>query len=524
MSGAHSGNDENDKSREGTGDGSRAPPPGDGRKRGESKPAPKADVIRLGDVTATDIVCGRGFQIESFSGNRSMHQMVDASREEYLASTKKQKAGIVRRVVQELKHGQGARFLRMLHRPDHVDDGNDNAETARGGTTTTTAAASASASSGPRYDGDAYGFELVNDQAACDKISHAFRCRHRNRAAQQQQSRTQHQLHLPGEAAAAAVTTHGTTDEPPASAAAATAAATTTVAAHRGPSDAVPLAGPSRSETRPPPPPRPFPDHRPHGQGPRTTEQPPAAPPAAAVSDPGGGVDPSSFTGLIRQGALLLQQQLLQTASLLQLQEQTQQPPPLPPPPQQQMHQQQQQQQLYPQDHPPRSLVPFPSPLLLQALAMSFAPPMAMTAAVAGNTVPPPFPPPLVAINNNNDPNEVLAAAALVLSQQQHLLLQAADRQPALAPAILNILAHEQDRLQQEQHRIVLSNLLMATATATTAAAGHHPPVPVPPPPSDAAATAANAAAAQRQRPQPRPGGGSSNNSNSSGAPPPLPR
>ncbi|KAL3937916.1 MAG: hypothetical protein SGBAC_007064, partial [Bacillariaceae sp.] len=61
-----------------------------------------------------DIICGRGLHIMSHHGNRNLHLIVDRYRQAYQTSTRKEKAAITQRIVQELKR-TGARFLRRFN-------------------------------------------------------------------------------------------------------------------------------------------------------------------------------------------------------------------------------------------------------------------------------------------------------------------------------------------------------------------------------------------------------------------------
>lgn len=60
-----------------------------------------------------DILCGRGLHIMNRTGNLSLHLLVNSYREKYQNSTRRDKAELVRQIVQEIK-SSGARFLRRV--------------------------------------------------------------------------------------------------------------------------------------------------------------------------------------------------------------------------------------------------------------------------------------------------------------------------------------------------------------------------------------------------------------------------
>ena len=65
-----------------------------------------------------DIICGRGLHVMNHNGNFNLHIIVDRHRGVYRASCRKQKAAIIRHIVQQIK-STGARFLRRLN--EHTD-------------------------------------------------------------------------------------------------------------------------------------------------------------------------------------------------------------------------------------------------------------------------------------------------------------------------------------------------------------------------------------------------------------------
>ena len=61
-----------------------------------------------------DIICGYGPHLMKYYGKFNLHIIVDRHRELYLTSRRKQKAAIIRHIVQQIK-STGARFLRRLN-------------------------------------------------------------------------------------------------------------------------------------------------------------------------------------------------------------------------------------------------------------------------------------------------------------------------------------------------------------------------------------------------------------------------
>lgn len=89
----------------------------------------------------TDIVCGRGFHITNHKGNLKLHIMVNTYRAEYLKSHRSRKAKIIRHIIDEIK-STGARFVRRKESDD---------------------------------DSGAEDWEVVDDETAYNKVSHALR-------------------------------------------------------------------------------------------------------------------------------------------------------------------------------------------------------------------------------------------------------------------------------------------------------------------------------------------------------------
>jgi hypothetical protein len=165
-------------------------------------------IIRLSDVTDQDVICGRGFFGQHFRGNRWMHHLIDTRREEYNSSTKKQKAGITMAVVQSLKVVHGARFLSKSHtsstnnriRGRAIDDSRMDVEDY--------VISNNEEEEGATEDDTNFIFEHVTDKVASEKVSHAFRCKHRNRIVQSSKHVRMRELE---EAAAADAYTNDTT-------------------------------------------------------------------------------------------------------------------------------------------------------------------------------------------------------------------------------------------------------------------------------------------------------------------------
>ncbi|KAG7345758.1 hypothetical protein IV203_033289 [Nitzschia inconspicua] len=111
-------------------------------------------------LTNVDVVCGRGFQPDSFQGNLRLHHLVDSYRAQYNKASKKEKGRLVHRVMTEIRE-IGGRFVQM----------NSSGDTAP------------SADSKPRSVNREKSslFELVNDSAAYNKVSHVFRSKGRIR-------------------------------------------------------------------------------------------------------------------------------------------------------------------------------------------------------------------------------------------------------------------------------------------------------------------------------------------------------
>ena len=93
-----------------------------------------------------DIICGRGFHIVNHQGNFNLHLLANKYRDQYLRSTRGEKAKIVNRVLSDIKT-TGARFIR------NVSDGN----------------------------GDE-GWTEVDEATASKKVSHALRLRTKNKS------------------------------------------------------------------------------------------------------------------------------------------------------------------------------------------------------------------------------------------------------------------------------------------------------------------------------------------------------
>lgn len=93
--------------------------------------------------TPNDVLCGRGIPIQNYHGNIRLHRIVDSFRDEYLATSRRDKPDLIRRIVAKVKEG-GARFLK---RKSTVENS--------------------------RQDH----WEEMDDSYAYEKVSHALRCR-----------------------------------------------------------------------------------------------------------------------------------------------------------------------------------------------------------------------------------------------------------------------------------------------------------------------------------------------------------
>jgi len=93
---------------------------------------------------SADIICGRGLHIAKHRGNLTLHRVANHYRERYLKSPRPGKAKIIKHILDEIK-STGARFIRK------VSDGQS-----------------------------AEKWEVVDDEAAYNKVSHALRLRTTN--------------------------------------------------------------------------------------------------------------------------------------------------------------------------------------------------------------------------------------------------------------------------------------------------------------------------------------------------------
>ncbi len=93
--------------------------------------------------TPNDVLCGRGIPIQNYHGNIRLHRILDSFREEYLATNRRDKPDLIRRIIAKIKEG-GARFLK---RKSLFENESDDP------------------------------WEEMDDSYAYEKVSHALRCR-----------------------------------------------------------------------------------------------------------------------------------------------------------------------------------------------------------------------------------------------------------------------------------------------------------------------------------------------------------